>query len=102
MYISYTAPGGSPNITAYNSTSRSVFLQWIPPPTNQQHGTITGYIIDYLEDGLRRRISVGASVRQYTIMASPYTEYVLGVAALNSAGTGPVSTRVELHTAEEG
>ncbi|CAI8037191.1 Phosphatidylinositol phosphatase PTPRQ [Geodia barretti] len=96
-----TRPGDSPTITTFSSTSRSVFLQWIPPPTNLQYGTITGYIIDYLEDGVLRTISVAANVLQYTIQATPHTEYVLGVAAVNLAGRGPLSNTVELHTQEE-
>ena len=98
----FKGPGDSPTITTFSSTSRSVFLQWIPPPPNLQYGTITGYIIDYLEDGVLRTISVAANVLQYTIQATPHTEYVLGVAAVNLAGRGPLSNTVELHTQEEG
>ena len=78
-----------------------MFLQWIPPPTDLQYGAITGYVIDYLEDGVPKSVSVAAHVQQYTIEAIPYTEYVLGVAAINSAGRGPLSSTVELHTQEE-
>ena len=98
----YAGPGGSPVITNTSSTSRSVFLWWNPPPENQQHGTITGYVIDYLEDGVPMSVSVAAHVQQYTIVATPHTEYVIGIAALNSAGRGPLSGIVELHTQEEG
>ena len=78
-----------------------MFLQWIPPPTDLQYGVIIGYIIDYLEDHSQMSISVAANVLQYTIEATPHTEYVLGVAALNSAGRGPLSPTVEVRTQEE-
>ena len=78
-----------------------MFLEWDPPPADLQYGTITGYVIDYLEDGVRSTVSVAAHVRQYTLEATPHTEYVLGVAALNSAGIGPLSPTMELHTQEE-
>ena len=71
-------------------------------PPHQQNGIISGYIINFLEDGLERSTSVAAHVFEYTIVATPYTEYVLSVAAINSVGQGPFSTTVEVLTEEDG
>ena len=51
LYIFLIAPGASPlNIRAFAEDSGSIRIIWGPPPIDQQHGLITGYKINYVEN----------------------------------------------------
>ena len=95
-------PNGSPNITQTEATTHSVLLRWSPVPPEQQNGIITGYVINVLEDGQQSRVLVNGDITEYTLEAAPYTDYVVTVAAVNSAGQGPFSDITEIRTPEDG
>lgn len=97
----HTEPSGAPEITYTETTTHSVLLQWSPLLLSQQNGIISGYIINYLEDGQEQTVSVPSYVFEYTLEAVPFTEYVLSVAAVNSEGVGPFSITVEVRTPED-
>ena len=96
-----TEPSGAPDITYTETTTHSVLLRWSPLPLSQQNGIISGYVINYLEDGQEQTVSVPSYVFEYTFEAVPFTEYVLSVAAVNSEGVGPFSITVEVRTPED-
>ena len=102
MHVNHIEPGGAPNITNTNTTSRSILLQWIPPPEDQHNGIITGYIIRILEDGVEKSVSVAAHVLEYTFEALPFTQYLLSIAAVNSVGMGPFGAITEVRSQEDG
>ena len=45
---------------------------------------------------------MNGDITEYTLEAAPYTDYVVSVAAVNSAGQGPFSDITEIRTPEDG
>ena len=79
-------------ITAY-----LIELQWTEIPEEHRNGVITGYIIDYSSSRDNGSITVDL-VLEHRLSVLPYTNYTLKVAAVNSAGQGPFSLSVPVHT----
>ena len=84
-----------PNVTVTDVTSSNITVQWGSVPCIHQNGDITGYSVQYevMGSGNTQTMPVsGASTTQTTISnLTPSTTYSIGVAALNSAGTGVYS-----------
>ena len=106
--ISSTAPTGYPrSIRSGTVTPNSITVHWEEVDCLDRNGAITGYIARALSNGREEgTASVGGDDREATISGlTPSTQYIVQVAAVNSAGTGPYSpiarlhnTRVEMHT----
>ena len=96
-------PSGPPTITITEAAADSIYLHWSPPALENQNGIITGYIIDFSSgQNDSRSISVETVSTEYTLVAIPYTNYSLRVAAVNSAGQGPFSSAVNVETLQDG
>ena len=78
-------------------------LSWQPPPVEDQNGDITGYILNItvLETGESEEVLTEST--SYTFdPVMPNTPYTAAVAAQTSAGRGPFSATVSVHTLEDG
>ena len=104
----YSVPSESPAILSTNVTRNSVSLAWSAVPVHQQNGDIISYrIIAYIggtANGGRDTLGfeVPPSEHRFTFDARPFTEYILGVAAVNLVGQGPLSDTVMVRTEEDG
>ena len=83
-------------------TTDEVILSWSTLPLDKQNGDITNYVINIHSGGQDTLLTISVSVNTATIMAQPFTEYVLSVAAVNSVGRGPFSNVTIVRTDEDG
>ncbi|XP_013779211.1 tyrosine-protein phosphatase 99A-like [Limulus polyphemus] len=89
------APDGKPTIlSAHNTSSSSIRLQWAPPPKDTINGEFLGYRIVYRprdRPGVERgRILRSPSLREYTIRnLKPFTQYLISLQVFNPEGRGP-------------
>ena len=83
-------------------TSSSITVQWEMVPCIHRNGHITGYSVQYGEMGAEgtQTVSVsGESITEATITGlTASTTYSVGVAAVNDAGTGPLSSSQQITT----
>ena len=87
-------PSGPPTNVRADSTSTTFTVQWGSVNCVDCNGEITGYSVQYREVGSETIETV--NVTGDTMMAEisglkPFTNYNIGVAAVNSAGTGDYS-----------
>jgi receptor-type tyrosine-protein phosphatase Q len=96
-------PTGAPlSVTADVTSSRSISVEWGPPPAQEQNGQIIGYVIRIVP-------IIGGGGMDYETQEqsllveglSPHTVYECLVAARTSVGTGPFSRIVTVQTQEE-
>jgi len=86
-----------------NTTSSTIVLSWQPPLIEDQNGDITTYVLRLttLETGESQEVLTEST--NYTLdPVSPNTLYTAVVAAQTSAGRGPFSAVVSVHTLEDG
>ena len=90
---SSTAPTGYPRYTSVTVTPNSITVHWEEVDCLDRNGAITGYVARALSNGREEgTASVGGDDREATISGlTPSTQYIVQVAAVNSAGTGPYS-----------
>ena len=97
-----TAPTGPPTSITTSSTPTTITVEWGEVECIHRNGDITGYsvrVVTSSEGG--RVISVG-DLRQATISGlSPFTEYIVSVAAVNNAGIGVYSNGATIRTKSE-
>ena len=74
-------------------TPNSITVHWEEVDCLDRNGAITGYVARALSNGREKgTASVGGDDREATISGlTPSTQYIVQVAAVNSAGTGPYS-----------
>ena len=92
--ISSTAPTGYPrSIRNGTVTPHCITVHWEEVDCLDRNGAITGYVARALSNGREEgTASVGGDDREVTISGlTPSTQYIVQVAAVNSAGTGPYS-----------
>ena len=93
MYVSSKAPSGAPvglNITSVGRRTLSVVWGTVPCP--HQRGPITGYRLCYTAS-ISIVNTTGEGSRQLVLTGlTPFTSYLVQVAAVNDGGTGPYST----------
>ena len=78
-------------------------LSWQPPPVEDQNGDVTGYILNITVLETRESEEVLTESTSYTFdTVTPNTLYTAAVAAQTSAGRGPFSATVSVHTLEDG
>ena len=92
--ISSTAPTGYPrSIRRGTVTPNGITVHWEEVDCLDRNGAITGYVARALSNGREEgTASVGGDDREATISGlTPSTQYIVQVAAVNSAGTGTYS-----------
>ena len=99
-----TAPSGPPQqLRVETVTSTSVSLQWSPPDFSLQNGIISGYIIQLIEDKTLKNFTYSTTDTHLTIGSlNPSSVYTCYVAAENSAGKGPYSSKLEVELQNDG
>ena len=101
-----TVPSGYPkNLTAIAVSSTSVSHTWKPLAPQDQNGIITGYVLNVMS--LRSKESFEISVLNSTLQTSvdaltPYSTYIISIAATTSVGIGPFSPVTTVNTPEDG
>ena len=90
-----TAPTEPPDgVSEGPVTANSITVQWGEVPCLHRNGEITGYIVDATLSGTvvaTENVNDGSARRGTVSGLIPATDYVVTVAAANSAGTGPFS-----------
>lgn len=84
-------------------SSRSAFLSWEPPPSEEQNGVIINYVINVTEaesGSVFQLFSSNTSLFVSTLQ--PYTTYNFLIAASTSVGVGPFSRLFTRQTPEDG
>ena len=115
-----TAPDGSPTNLTATPTSRSVTLQWSPPPVLRRNGILTHYVVVLANETWnitqshtvtgeqrKRREAESEGVREKTQSLTvkhltPYINYTWEVAAVSDFGSGPTSDRRRFETVQDG
>ena len=115
-----TAPGGRPTNLTATPTSRSVTLQWSPPPVLSRNGILTHYEVVLANEtwnitqshsvtGQQRKRreavseGVGEKTQSLTVKhLNPFTNYTWEVAAVSDFGSGPTSDRRKFETHQDG
>ena len=91
-------PDGAPqNVSAHNSSSKSILVTWDEVLPDKQNGIITGYTITYQSqtENHNGNVSAGPSDRQKNITKlKEYVLYNITVYASTVKGDGPHSTPV--------
>ena len=98
------------NITATNTSSTAILLQWQPIPVNYSNGPIQEYRITYIEaerndltenKGFWERIVNGEKLSAYVTGLKKFTKYQFRMAGINRRGVGVDSTPVVARTDED-
>ena len=113
-----TAPDASPTHLTATPTSRSVTLQWRPPPVLNRNGILTHYVVVLAnktwsitqnvtgEQRKRREADsegVGEGTQSLTVEhLKPFTTYTWDVAAVSDFGAGPASDGIAFKTDQDG
>ena len=80
----------------------SVNLFWNPVAPDEQNGIITGYVLS-VNSGETFDISVLNLTLQTSVDAlTPYSTYIISIAATTSVGIGPFSPVTTVNTPEDG
>ena len=114
----HTAPDASPSHLRATPTSRSVTLQWRPPPVLNRNGILTHYVVvlanrtwsitqNVTGEQRKRREADNEGVREETQPLTfehlkPFTNYTWEVAAVSDIGPGPASDRRRFETNQDG
>ena len=112
------APDASPTNLTANATSRSVTLQWRPPPVLNRNGILTHYVVVLANrtwnisqnvTGQQRKKKepdsegVGEDTQSLTFEhLKPFTTYTWEVAAVSGFGPGPASDGTVFKTDQDG
>ena len=99
-----TAPSAAPeNATASSLTSSSFFLDWDPPPIEQQNGVIRNYTVsvELLGNATAYNITTNDTEYSFTTLLPFYT-YRITVAAVSEPGMGPASPAIDVVLPESG
>ena len=85
-------------------TSRSIRLEWTPPPPDRQNGYIFQYVLNVTALGIRSDTYQLTTSNNASIEVSdlhPYTAYTIAIAAETSVGVGPFSQFIAVTTSED-
>ena len=100
----HPVPSGPPtSITNDTVTANSITLHWEEVTCLDRNGNITDYLVRATRGGQQiQLLRVTADAEEITISGlTLLTEYVIQVAAVNGAGTGPYSDDTHVETAGE-
>ena len=95
------APAAAPLDVGTQITSRRVILSWPLVDCLERNGVITGYTVEFREEG---GAMIPGEVEGQTFTArglTPHTNYTFRVAGVNSNGTGPFSDIFIISTKKE-
>ena len=101
-FLYCTAPTGVPRDVVPSTTSRSVSVSWTAIDCIERNGVITGYTVEFQEQGGAR---IPGEVVGQTFTASgltPHTNYTFRVAGVNRNGMGPFSSIIAITANEDG
>ncbi|XP_043349183.1 neogenin isoform X29 [Dermochelys coriacea] len=97
-------PSAAPqNLSLEVRNSKSIMIQWQPPPAGTHNGQITGYKIRYRKASRKSEVTEsigGTQLFQLIEGLERGTEYSFRVAALTSNGTGPATDWISAETFE--
>ena len=101
LFVSFIVPSAPPTDVNISISGLNIIVQWESVECIHHNGDITGYIIQYRENGSELteslNISVNSTEREETLSGlSTAILYVIQVAAVNRAGVGPYSEPVTL------
>ena len=99
-----TAPTSPPlNISVTVQSSRSLYVTWELPSSEDRNGMITRYILNVTSVPDGDTIQLTSNTTQFTYDSlQPYTTYTIAIAAETNAGIGPFSQAATLTTPEDG
>ena len=99
-----TAPSGFPQeVSANNISSQSAEISWNPPLQEESNGIIVSYVVTVTKQGTDNHLQLISTTTTSTLnMLSPFTTYIVTVAASTVIGLGPTSTQLRFTTAEDG
>ena len=93
--VQFTAPTEAPDgVSEVSVTANSITVQWGEVPCLDRNGEISGYTVEVTLNGMvvaTENVNDGSARRGTVSGLNPSTEYIVTVAAVNSAGTGPFS-----------
>ena len=95
------------NITGFNKSSTSLFVEWEHIPPHHRNGILQGYSISYAPRDNNQpfqTVTVDSPRSSTTlVMLKKYTWYVIRVAGFTSKGLGPYPLQpLEIRTSEDG
>ena len=103
FFFTHLVPSAAPeNLTGFATSSRSIYLSWSSPPSEQLNGILRGYQIYVVEEQTSRNFTVHSSDDQYTLFSlHPHYTYVFSVAA-TTVGSGSFSENITVVTRQDG
>ena len=99
----FSVPSSAPqNLTIVVQNSRSLLLNWLPPPLDAQNGIIRSYsIFIYIED-TRQWLELNSNETEFVFdLAHPFYTYEIAVAAV-TIGAGNYTETQRITTPEDG
>ena len=102
-FLSYFAVPSKPpgNVTAHNTSSNSLFIQWTELEESAKNGILLGYVIIYVDpigSSQEKKVLGGETVQHILTRLSTWTKYTINVTAYTKVGTGPKSPAVSVST----
>ena len=105
LFCFLAAPRPPPaNVSGYNTSSTSIFVQWDQAPAAHQSGAILYYTVTYraLPSGSLQTKNVTAPANQTSLTdLNEYTNYSISMFASTSRGAGNVSAPIFIFTDED-
>ena len=81
----------------------SIYLSWRAPLKEHHNGEIIGYNVTLTATSSGELLDIFSASNSTVIESlSPFTSYIISIAAMTSAGVGPYSAVVTVMTAEAG
>ena len=104
FYIQFSEPAESPSyVQIRNITAVSASVTWKPLSKSSLNGKLKKYEVTLKENDKNSLKSFDATEEKFDFTdLSPFTKYIVQVAACNSAGCGPKSKEIPITTAEAG
>ena len=96
-----SSPPQTPHGNALSSTGITLF--WDPPPTDEQNGIITRYVISITEVETDRSFSLFSATTSVNVTSlHPYYTYNCTIAAVTIVGEGPYTRTITIVTFQDG
>ena len=102
LHLCSAAPTGAPRDVVPSTTSRSVSVSWDAIDCIERNGVITGYTVEFQEQGGAR---IPGEVVGQTFTANgltPQVNHTFRVAGVNRNGTGPFTDIITILNNEDG
>ena len=95
MLYTFAVPSAAPSqVSVSQVTLSTIIVQWEDVECIHRNGNITGYSVLVVASSVMDMVINVGNVKQATILLSeltPFTEYTISVAAVNTAGMGVYS-----------